>query len=91
MNCITFDLKNDSHKFLELASEYIEKTRKEKGCLSCYLYQNTERNNRMMLTEEWDSSTSKKNHHEKKWTTNLLKRMDEMSKSQRKVSGVHYC
>ena len=50
----SFKVKNDKlSDFISLCNELIKESRKEKGCISYRLQQNTEKENHLVFVEEW--------------------------------------
>lgn len=46
-------LPHKRKEFLQTVQELIQRTRKQKGCISCHFYQDIENGNAFNLVEEW--------------------------------------
>ena len=78
----SFEVKNDKlSDFISLCNELIEKSRKEKGCISYHLQQNTERENHLVFIEEWESNEAIKQHNASRHFTRIVPLLVEMCES----------
>jgi len=78
----SFEVKNDKlSDFISLCNELIEESRKEKGCISYHLQQNTERENHLVFIEEWESNEAIKQHNASRHFTRIVPLLVEMCES----------
>ena len=49
-------------ELLQTAQALIQRTRKQKGCISCHFYQDIENENTFNLVEEWKTQVDLDNH-----------------------------
>lgn len=78
----SFEVKNDKlSDFISLCNELIEESRKEKGCISYHLQQNTERENHLVFIEEWESNEAIKQHNTSRHFTRIVPLLVEMCES----------
>ena len=75
----SFKVKNDKlSDFIKLCNELIEESRKEEGCLSYHLQQNTERENYLVFVEEWKSNEAIEKHNSSEHFTRIVPLLVEM-------------
>ena len=75
----SFEVKNDKlSDFISLCNELIEKSRKEKGCISYHLQQNTEKENHLVFVEEWESNEAIEQHNASEHFTRIVPLLVEM-------------
>ena len=68
-----FKVKNDKLSyFIKLCNELIEESRKEEGCVSYHLQQNTERENYVVFVEEWKSNEAIEKHNSSEHFTRIV-------------------
>ena len=78
----SFEVKNDKlSDFISLCNELIEESRKEKGCISYRLQQNTEKENHLVFVEEWKSNESIEQHNASRHFTRIVPLLVEMCES----------
>ena len=78
----SFEVKNDKlSDFITLCNELIEESRKEKGCISYHLQQNTEKENHLVFIEEWESNEAIKQHNASRHFTRIVPLLVEMCES----------
>ena len=58
--------------------ELIEESRKEEGCVSYHLQQNTERENYLVFVEEWKSNEAIEKHNSSEHFTRIVPLLVEM-------------
>jgi len=74
-----FKVKNDKlSDFIKLCNELIEESRKEEGCVSYHLQQNTERENYLVFVEEWKSNEAIEKHNSSEHFTRIVPLLVEM-------------
>ena len=74
-----FEVKNDKlSNFIKLCNELIEESRKEEGCVSYHLQQNTERENYLVFVEEWKSNEAIEKHNSSEHFTRIVPLLVEM-------------
>ena len=74
-----FKVKNDKlSDFIKLCNELIEESRKEEGCVSYHLQQNTERENYLVFVEEWKSNEAIEKHNLSEHFTRIVPLLVEM-------------
>ena len=74
-----FKVKNDKlSDFIKLCNELIEESRKEEGCVSYHLQQNTERENYLVFVEEWKSNEAIEKHNASGHFTRIVPLLVEM-------------
>ena len=75
----SFEVKNDKlSDFIKLCNELIEESRKEEGCVSYHLQQNTERENYLVFVEEWKSNEAIEKHNSSEHFTRIVPLLVEM-------------
>ena len=75
----SFKVKNDKlSDFIKLCNELIEESRKEEGCVSYHLQQNTERENYLVFVEEWKSNEAIEKHNSSEHFTRIVPLLVEM-------------
>ena len=75
----SFEVKNDKlSDFIKLCNELIEESRKEEGCVSYHLQQNTERENHLVFVEEWKSNEAIEKHNSSEHFTRIVPLLVEM-------------
>ena len=75
----SFKVKNDKlSDFIKLCNELIEESRKEEGCVSYHLQQNTERENYLVFVEEWKSNEAIEKHNSSEHFTRIVSLLVEM-------------
>ena len=75
----SFKVKNDKlSDFIKLCNELIEESRKEEGCVSYHLQQNTERENHLVFVEEWKSNEAIEKHNSSEHFTRIVPLLVEM-------------
>ena len=75
----SFKVKNDKlSDFIKLCNELIEESRKEEGCVSYHLQQNTERENYLVFVEEWKSNEAIEKHNLSEHFTRIVPLLVEM-------------
>ena len=75
----SFKVKNDKlSDFIKLCNELIEESRKEEGCISYHLQQNTERENYLVFVEEWKSNEAIEKHNLSEHFTRIVPLLVEM-------------
>ena len=75
----SFEVKNDKlSDFIKLCNELIEESRKEEGCVSYHLQQNTERENYLVFVEEWKSDEAIEKHNSSRHFTRIVPLLVEM-------------
>ena len=75
----SFKVKNDKlSDFIKLCDELIEESRKEEGCVSYHLQQNTERENYLVFVEEWKSNEAIEKHNSSEHFTRIVPLLVEM-------------
>ena len=75
----SFKVKNDKlSDFIKLCNELIEESRKEEGCVSYHLQQNTERENYLVFVEEWKSDEAIEKHNSSEHFTRIVPLLVEM-------------
>ena len=75
----SFKVKNDKlSDFIKLCNELIEESRKEEGCVSYHLKQNTERENYLVFVEEWKSNEAIEKHNSSEHFTRIVPLLVEM-------------
>ena len=75
----SFEVKNDKlSDFIKLCNELIEESRKEEGCVSYHLQQNTERENYLVFVEEWKSDEAIEKHNSSEHFTRIVPLLVEM-------------
>ena len=75
----SFEVKNDKlSDFIKLCNELIEESRKEEGCVSYHLQQNTERENYLVFVEEWKSNEAIEKHNSSEHFTRIVQLLVEM-------------
>ena len=75
----SFKVKNDKlSEFIKLCNELIEESRKEEGCVSYHLQQNTERENYLVFVEEWKSNEAIEKHNSSEHFTRIVSLLVEM-------------
>ena len=75
----SFKVKNDKlSDFIKLCNELIEESRKEEGCVSYHLQQNTERENYLVFVEEWKSNEAIEKHNASEHFTRIVPLLVEM-------------
>ena len=75
----SFEVKNDKlSDFIKLCNELIEESRKEEGCVSYHLQQNTERENYLVFVEEWKSNEAIEKHNASGHFTRIVPLLVEM-------------
>ena len=68
-----FKVKEDSaEKFMELAKEIVECTRKEEGNISYHLHENIKDNNQFTFVEEWKDKNAIESHNNSEHFTRIL-------------------
>ena len=78
----SFEVKNDKlSDFIILCNELIEESRKEKGCISYHLQQNTEKENHLVFVEEWESNEAIEQHNASRHFTRIVPLLVEMCES----------
>ena len=78
----SFKVKNDKlSDFISLCNELIEKSRKEKGCISYHLQQNTEKENHLVFVEEWESNEAIEQHTASRHFTRIVPLLVKMCES----------
>ena len=78
----SFEVKNDKlSDFISLCNELIEESRKEKGCISYHLQQNTEKENHLVFVEEWKSNEAIEQHNASGHFTRIVPLLVEMCES----------
>ena len=78
----SFKVKNDKlSDFISLCNELIKESRKEKGCISYRLQQNTEKENHLVFVEEWESNEAIKQHNASRHFTRIVPLLVEMCES----------
>ena len=74
-----FKVKNDKlSDFIKLCNELIEESRKEEGCVSYHLQQNTEKENHLVFVEEWKSNEAIEKHNASGHFTRIVPLLVEM-------------
>ena len=74
-----FKVKNDKlSDFIKLCNELIEESRKEEGCVSYHLQQNTERENYLVFVEEWKSNEAIEKHNSSSHFTRIVPMLVEI-------------
>ena len=77
-----FEVKNDKLlDFINLCNELIKESRKEDGCISYHLQQNTEKENNFVFIEEWKSNEAIQKHNSSKHFTKIVPLLVEMCES----------
>ena len=75
----SFQVKNDKlSDFIKLCNKLIEESRKEEGCVSYHLQQNTERENYLVFVEEWKSNEAIEKHNASGHFTRIVPLLVEM-------------
>ena len=75
----SFKVKNDKlSDFIKLCNELIEESRKEEGCVSYHLQQNTERENYLVFVEEWKSNEAIEKHNSSSHFTRIVPMLVEI-------------
>ena len=75
----SFKVKNDKlSDFIKLCNELIEESRKEEGCVSYHLQQNTENKNHFVFVEEWKSNEAIEKHNSSEHFTRIVSLLVEM-------------
>ena len=75
----SFKVKNDKlSDFIKLCNELIEESRKEEGCVSYHLQQNTEKENHLVFVEEWKSNEAIEKHNSSEHFTRIVPLLVEM-------------
>ena len=75
----SFKVNNDKlSDFIKLCNELIEESRKEEGCVSYHLQQNTERENYLVFVEEWKSNEAIEKHNSSEHFTRIVPLLVEM-------------
>ena len=75
----SFKVKNDKlSDFIKLCNELIEESRKEEGCVSYHLQQNTEKENHLVFVEEWKSNEAIEKHNASGHFTRIVPLLVEM-------------
>ena len=75
----SFKVKNYKlYDFIKLCNELIEESRKEEGCVSYHLQQNTERENYLVFVEEWKSNEAIEKHNSSEHFTRIVPLLVEM-------------
>ena len=75
----SFKVKNDKlSDFIKLCNELIEESRKEEGCVSYHLQQNSERENYLVFVEEWKSNEAIEKHNSSEHFTRIVPLLVEM-------------
>ena len=75
----SFQVKNNKlSDFIKLCNELIEKSRKEEGCISYLLQQNTEKENQFVFVEEWKSNEAIEKHNSSEHFTRIVPLLVEM-------------
>ena len=75
----SFKVKNDKlSDFIKLCNELIEESRKEEGCVSYHLQQNTERENYLVFVEKWKSNEAIEKHNSSEHFTRIVPLLVEM-------------
>ena len=68
-----FKVKEDSaEKFMELAKEIVECTRKEEGNISYHLHENIKDNNQFTFVEEWKDKDAIEFHNNSEHFTRII-------------------
>ena len=81
-----FKVKNDKlSDFIKLCNELIEESRKEEGCVSYHLQQNTERENYLVFVEEWKSNEAIEKHNSSEHFTRIVPLLVEMCEDARVI------
>ena len=69
----SFQVRNDKlSDFTKLCNKLIEESRKEEGCVSYHLQQNTEKENQFVFVEEWKSNEAIENHNSSEHFTKIV-------------------
>lgn len=69
----SFQVRNDKlSDFTKLCNELIKESRKEEGCVSYHLQQNTEKENQFVFVEEWKSNEAIEKHNSSEHFTKIV-------------------
>ncbi len=73
------ELKKESiDKFLSLATELVEKSRKESGCISYNLYKDINNNNIYTFIEEWKDKNAIEMHNNSEHFTRIVPQLKDL-------------
>ncbi|WP_301357818.1 putative quinol monooxygenase [Enterococcus spodopteracolus] len=73
-------------EFLDEATQLIEATRKEDGCLSYQLYESTEQVNVFLMVENWRDEQAIEGHNQSPLLQQLFKNMPEYAEKETELN-----